>query len=65
MKILCFFGFHKWKKTTQSTSINGTVKEYFKCRICSKKRQYQYNPNARHACGVCSQEVGTCGCNDC
>ncbi len=54
-KFLCFIGLHNWKCTTKSTSINGTIKEYFKCTKCSEKRMDKWKPNAKQ----------TCGCNGC
>ena len=36
-RLLCRLGFHKLVMTTKSTSIDGTVKKYYKCRLCNKK----------------------------
>jgi hypothetical protein len=63
-KLLCFLGFYKYKKTTRSFSIDGSIKDYYKCIFCGKKMKYTHNLNARHAC-VCGKEEGTCGCNNC
>ena len=64
MNIFCFFGFHKWEKTTKSISIDGTIKVYYKCTRCPKKRKYVWNPHALHAC-ICGKPEGTCNCNSC
>lgn len=47
-KILCLLGFHYWRRTTRSKSIDGIIKEYYKCRVCRKKKMYQWNPEANH-----------------
>lgn len=42
MRILCLLGWHKWKRTTKSKSIDGTVKYYFKCIHCLNKKKLVY-----------------------
>ena len=41
-RLLCFFNFHDYKMTTRSKSISGIIKNYYKCRKCSKKIKVEY-----------------------
>jgi hypothetical protein len=46
--IKCFFGFHDNKMTTRSVSIDGTLKEYFRCKNCGRKYKHVSKPHVNH-----------------